>query len=67
MNELFSALGVCGFVLSVLQLWRDRLLPKHRSYQHYRREYDGFTLPWWMCWAYHFNLEYVVGPKRNGV
>lgn len=63
-ETVFGVISVAGFVLAVFNLWRDRLLPKHREYQHYRREIDGFTLPWWLCWAYQFNLEYAVAGRR---
>jgi hypothetical protein len=65
MNELVGILSVCGFVLAVINLWRDRLLPKHREYQHYRSEIDGFTLPWWMCWVYWFGFEHVFLRKNE--
>ena len=65
MNELLGALGLAGFILAVGNLYRDRLVPRHREYQYYRQEIDGFTLPWWMCWSYQFGLEHRLRRERG--
>jgi hypothetical protein len=62
-NTVFGVLSVLGFVLAVGNLYRDRLAPRHREYQYYRREIDGFTLPWWLCWGYQFGIEHHLRPK----
>jgi hypothetical protein len=73
MSAVVGILGVAGFVLAVFNLWRSRLLPKHREYQQFRREIDGFTLPWRMCWVYWFETSetalqsLVAGRRFHGV
>lgn len=34
-----------------------RLVEAHRSFDHYRVEYDGYTLPWFLCCLYWVGAE----------
>jgi hypothetical protein len=58
-----AVLGPIGFVLSLINLVIAKL-PEHRRRQQFRRDEDGATLPWWMCWVYWFGLEHRWVGKR---